>query len=313
MRFPVDKWPDWYDAQPFGTKTDYGYHEGADVNKDTGGDTDLGFPIFAISNGVVTSVHEHINSNNFGKHVHIQHDGPWGTVYCHYAHCSSIGVKVGDVVNEGQEVARVGKSGTVYSHIHWSIKLKPTGIDAIAHNLEELKSWTDPIKFVMYWSEHTMTDEISIPKATFEELVGKSTKYDEIVKAGITSTADIDAIRRRVDDANATAGTAQQEAKDTREQFAAFAQSIAQKLNSPQDLPRILSSIDETMKLSDQAVKNATEDRQKLELASDTILKLKAEIAVLEARLKAKEWASDPSWEEIVRAIIKSLKKLVGR
>lgn len=151
MRWPVDNWDKWYDAQPFGSKTDYGYHEGADINLKTGGDTDLGQSLFAIADGVVTSVHKHTNSGNFGFHVHIRHEGPWGTVWCHYAHCSEIKVVEGQTVKEGELVALVGKSGTVYSHCHWAIKLASTGIEGIAKNLDDLKKWTNPISFVLKW------------------------------------------------------------------------------------------------------------------------------------------------------------------
>lgn len=54
MRYPVgqsgtreeyDKL--WYSAQGFGAKTSYGFHEGEDFNLKTGGDTDLGQPLFS--------------------------------------------------------------------------------------------------------------------------------------------------------------------------------------------------------------------------------------------------------------------------
>lgn len=151
MIYPVRDWDKWYDAQSFGSSTNYGFHEAADLNLKTGGDTDLGQDILAIADGVVTSVHNHTTSNNFGKHTHIKHEGPWGTVWCHFAHCSEVLVSEGQEVKEGQVVARVGKSGTVYSHLHWAIKLEPTGIDGFAKTLEDLKKWTNPIKFVEKW------------------------------------------------------------------------------------------------------------------------------------------------------------------
>lgn len=148
MRLPVNEYDKWYIATQFGEKVDYGYHEAVDLNLKTGGDTDLGQPLYAIADGEVTSVHNHTAIPTFGNHVHIKHDGPWGTVYSHYAHCFSIAVKVGDKVSEGQEIAKVGKSGTTAAHSHFAIKLQPTGIDAVAHTKEELKKWTDPIAFI---------------------------------------------------------------------------------------------------------------------------------------------------------------------
>src|SRR3990167_5981945 len=106
MQLPLLNWESWYSAQGFGAKTNYGFHPGEDLNLKSGGDTDLGQPIFAISNGEVTSVHEHTAIPTFGKHLHIKHDGEWGTIYCHFAHCNEILVRVGDKVKEGQIVAK---------------------------------------------------------------------------------------------------------------------------------------------------------------------------------------------------------------
>ena len=155
MRLPVEDWESWYSAQEFEAKTSYGYHDGEDINLKTGGDTDLGQPLYAISDGEVTSVHSHTSKPTFGNHVHIAHDGAWGRVWCHYAHCDDIRVKVGDKVSEGQIVATLGKSGTTYAHLHWAIKLQPAGVDGIAKTLDDLKKWTNPIEFVLEWSRKT--------------------------------------------------------------------------------------------------------------------------------------------------------------
>jgi hypothetical protein len=158
MNYPVNSWENWYSAQGFGKKTSYGFNEGEDINLKTGGDTDLGQPLLAICAGEVTSVHEHTGQNTFGKHIHIAHDGPWGRVWCHYAHCDEVLVKSGDKVQEGQVVAKVGKTGTQYAHCHWAIKKEPTGIDGIAKTEEDLKKWLPPIGFVTEWKAKMNTD-----------------------------------------------------------------------------------------------------------------------------------------------------------
>src|SRR3990167_11903 len=180
MRWPVDKWENWYDAQPFGKKTSYCYHDGSDLNLKSGGDSDLGQPIYAIADGEVTSVHSHIGKPTFGNHVHIRHDGTFGSVYCHYAHCDFIPLKIGDRVKEGQKVATLGKTGTDFAHLHWAIKVEPTGVDGIAKTLDDLKKWIDPIKFV---KENMANDQttIQITKADFERLRTGSESYDKTV------------------------------------------------------------------------------------------------------------------------------------
>src|SRR3990167_9852669 len=132
MRLPIEDFDKWYDAQSYGNKTSYGYHEGCDLNLKSGGDTDLGQPIFAIAEGEVTSVHNHTGIPTFGNHVHIQHDGAWGRIWCHYAHCQDIFVKSGDKVDEEQKIATLGKSGTQSGHLHFAIKKEPTGVDGLA-------------------------------------------------------------------------------------------------------------------------------------------------------------------------------------
>lgn len=152
MRYPVDQFETkWYDANPFGNPQSYGFHEGSDINLKTGGNSDEGHPIYAVADGICSSVHLHNTSNNFGRHTHIEHDGAWGRVWTHYAHCSDIYIKEGERVKEGQLIARVGRTGTVYSHLHFAIKLQPTGIDGIARTKDDLKKWTDPIVFIKKW------------------------------------------------------------------------------------------------------------------------------------------------------------------
>jgi len=158
MRLPVNDIEKWYVAGGFGDKRTTYIHEAVDLNLKTGGDTDLGQPLFAIADGEVTSVHNHTSSPTFGKHVHIQHDGAWGRVYSHYAHCSEILVKPGDKVREEQIIAKVGKSGTTYAHCHFAIKKEPTGIDGIAKTQEDLKKWVDPIQFILEWARKSGTN-----------------------------------------------------------------------------------------------------------------------------------------------------------
>jgi len=171
MRFPVDNYErDWYSAQGFGKKvTNTYWHEGEDLNLKTGGDTDLGQPIFAIAEGIVTSVHNHVGGNSFGKHIHIKHVGLWGSCWSHCSHCLEILVKEGDKVTEGQRIALLGKSGTDVAHLHFAIKREATGIDAIATTEEELKKWHNPLEFIRKWQGNPENDDINIVRAKRDE------------------------------------------------------------------------------------------------------------------------------------------------
>ena len=153
MRYPVGKNKEdfeknWYVAQGYGARTSYGYHEGVDLNLKTGGNTDLGQPIYCIADGEVTSVHFH-PSRGFGNHLHIKHVINGKTYYSHYAHCQEIFVKRGDKVKEGQKIATVGSTGnSKFAHLHFAIKNQPTGIEGIARTKADLSKWENPLQFI---------------------------------------------------------------------------------------------------------------------------------------------------------------------
>jgi len=149
MRYPVGKGTadfltNWYNAQGYGVKTSYGYHEGDDYNLRSGGNTDLGQPIYAITDGEVSSLHDH--ATGFGRHLHIFH--PSFKVWSHYAHLQDIQVVPGQQVREGQQIGTLGKSGTEYAHLHFAIKNQPTGVDGIAKTLADLSKWENPTEFI---------------------------------------------------------------------------------------------------------------------------------------------------------------------
>lgn len=146
-----------YDAQPFGSVTTYGRHEGADINFRTGGDTDLGQELKAIANGTIVYYHNSSHpTTGFGRHLVYKIDGAWGTRWIMYSHCDSNGfLGAQQNVTEGQVIARLGKSGNSPSaHLHWSIfkvdpATLPSKIDSIAHDETELNQyWENPINFV---------------------------------------------------------------------------------------------------------------------------------------------------------------------
>lgn len=175
MRYPVtetgskiDFEKDWYIAQNFGNPTDYGFHEGVDINLKTGGDTDLGQEVRAIANGKI--IYYHFTSHpttGFGRHLVYQIDGPWGRRWVHCCHLSDLDFKNSvQNVTEGQIIGRIGKSGTFYAHLHFSIlKTNPTNIDNIANSIAELnQNWEEPLAFINTWmasppaNDHSLYD-----------------------------------------------------------------------------------------------------------------------------------------------------------
>ena len=157
------------------------YHEGPDINLNSGGDTDLNQELKAIATGKIVYYHlsKHPNTaNTFGRHLVYKIDGAWGTRWVHYAHCSELDFHAGEQdITEGQIIARIGKSGITVAHLHWSIfKVDPAtlqnGIDTIPKTLEDLnKYWEDPIAFVDKWMAVT-------PVPAPEPPVNNQSKYD---------------------------------------------------------------------------------------------------------------------------------------
>jgi hypothetical protein len=178
MRFPVSDSGNkedftrlWYSAQAFGKQVSANYfHDGVDLNLRTGGDTDLNQELKSIAKGEV--VYYHFASHpttGFGRHIVIRIDGAWGTRWVHYAHCQLDGF-LGAVqsVNEGQIIAKLGKSGTEYAHLHLSIfKVDPgtlrDGIDTIARTQQELNDWWEnPLEFIEKWMQEPETPQDDI-------------------------------------------------------------------------------------------------------------------------------------------------------
>jgi len=159
MRYPVNNWNKWYLAGHFGDNRGTYFHNGVDINLLTGGNSDLGQPILAIADGKLSYYHNASHpTKSYGRHNVYKITGLWGTRWVHNAHTQKMLTGVQEV-KEGQELARVGKSGTTYAHLHLAIwKVDPSslrnGIDTIARTKTELNNWwEDPIAFIEKWKD----------------------------------------------------------------------------------------------------------------------------------------------------------------
>ena len=153
MRYPVGQLGTreeyehfWYDKQGFKAKTDYGYHEGVDLNLKSGGDSDLGELLYAVGDGKIVYYHNNSHpTTGFGRHMVLECQTPVGTRWFHYAHCQEITAGVREV-RRGDVIGKLGKSGTKYAHLHFAVfKVDPktlrSGIDTVAKTITELNSW----------------------------------------------------------------------------------------------------------------------------------------------------------------------------
>ena len=112
----------YYLAQIFGNKSN---HLGEDWNKRTGGNTDLGDPVYAIADGAV--YWSKINKGSWGNIIRLIHNV--GTnenpkyIESFYAHLDTILVWEGQEVIRGQEIGTIGTAyGRYPAHLHFEIR-----------------------------------------------------------------------------------------------------------------------------------------------------------------------------------------------
>jgi murein DD-endopeptidase MepM/ murein hydrolase activator NlpD len=124
--FPVGP-PDgtgYYDAQSFGEND----HLGNDWNGLGGGDTDLGFPVFAVADGVVLDAADH--EGGWGNVIRITH-ACGERVESLYAHLDRIYVVAGARVRRGQPIGTIGNAGGQYrAHLHFELRDRPLPLGA---------------------------------------------------------------------------------------------------------------------------------------------------------------------------------------
>lgn len=118
--FPVGK-PNaqgYYNAQKFQEDM----HLGDDWNAVTGGNTDLGDPIYTIANGYVKFAKDH--GSGWGNVIRILHKMPNGKIVeSLYAHCDTILVQEQQYVKKGQQIGTIGTADGAYlAHLHFEIR-----------------------------------------------------------------------------------------------------------------------------------------------------------------------------------------------
>jgi len=96
------------------------WHDGIDIDGDTGD------PIYAVAPGVVTWAGRR---SSYGELVEVSHAGGYVT---RYAHNSLNLVAVGDYVQRGQEIARIGRTGRVTgSSLHFEVLRNGVSVNPI--------------------------------------------------------------------------------------------------------------------------------------------------------------------------------------
>ncbi|MBI5413919.1 S-layer homology domain-containing protein [Candidatus Peregrinibacteria bacterium] len=97
-----------------------GSHLGVDIRAPEG------TPVFAVANGIVDRANAE-DKGGFGKYIILEVpnapvNGDIETIYIAYAHLSQVIVQSGEIIQKGQKIGEVGKTGTASTnHLHFQI------------------------------------------------------------------------------------------------------------------------------------------------------------------------------------------------
>lgn len=99
-------------------------HLGDDFNANTGGNTDLGDPVYAVANGLVTFAED--LRGGWGNTVRLVHRHPVGDmVESLYAHLDEIHINSGDFVKRGDQIGTIGNAHGMYlAHLHLEMRIE---------------------------------------------------------------------------------------------------------------------------------------------------------------------------------------------
>ena len=156
-----------------------GFHSGVDIA------SPIGTPVFASNSGVVVAARWE-NPNNpkqgYGQFVQLKHEDGTQTVY---AHLSQIGVRQGDKVEKGIQIAKTGNTGSSTGpHLHYElikngVKVNPgsqvalaavtpggtpSKLDVVLAENQGLKRNEEPTKYSNNSTETTKVGKKSEPK-----------------------------------------------------------------------------------------------------------------------------------------------------
>ncbi len=271
----------WYipDGGEFGYDRGGYLHSGVDLNLKTGGDTDLGQEIRTITKGKLEYYHKVSHPTyGFGRHNVYRIDGPWGTRWIGNCHCQEKDFLAEKrELNEGDLVARIGKSGTGYAHLHLTcFKVDPIGldrgIDTIARTRTQLDNWfEDPLKFIDKWM--TQEKEDNMPnwlRTMFLELGVDLLKPETEIRERIQTIIDgykrygelkkkVDSLQKELEGTNAELGglekrlqTIEKDRGEAEKEVAQLKKEITARDKQIEEIDRKLKQFDGKVALSDE-------------------------------------------------------------
>jgi murein DD-endopeptidase MepM/ murein hydrolase activator NlpD len=153
-------------------------HFGEDWNGRTGGDSDLGDPVYAIVDGVVSFAHN--VRSGWGNVVLTRHayrdpaSGQVKYIDTLNGHLDRMMVKTGQIIKRGQQIGTIGTNFGMYpAHLHFEIRHDINiGLHRnIAPN--DLNHWADPTQFInRYRKLNREWRPAAIPTGTYQPFGG---------------------------------------------------------------------------------------------------------------------------------------------
>lgn len=153
-------------------------HFGEDWNGRAGGDKDLGDPVYAVADGVVTFAHNvHQGWGNVVLTRHAYRDPKSGQVkYIDTlnGHLNEILVKEGQSLKRGQQIGTIGSNFGMYpAHLHFEMRHN-INIGMMRNNFPaDMVNWADPTEFI---NAHRQLNRewhtVVLPTGTYQEYCG---------------------------------------------------------------------------------------------------------------------------------------------
>lgn len=153
-------------------------HYGEDWNGRGGGDSDLGDPVYAIADGVVTLAAD--VATGWGNVVLTRHayrdpaSGKVKFIDTLNGHLDKIMVKQGQIIKRGQQIGTIGTNRGMYpAHLHFEIRLDIT-IGMLRHSVpSDLTHWADPTQFInQYRKLNREWRPVAVPIGTYKDYNG---------------------------------------------------------------------------------------------------------------------------------------------
>ncbi len=140
-----DKVDSWFNALDFAQED----HLGEDWNKNSGGNTDCGEPVYAAANGVITYA-DHAGPG-WGNVLIITHTLPDGSkIQTLYGHLQKIAKRHGEVEIR-EQIGNIGNAnGRYLCHLHFEVRNETSSIwnEAGPGYSSDRTGWLDPSDFI---------------------------------------------------------------------------------------------------------------------------------------------------------------------